>query len=955
MKKELFENLAQPLVNLYTELEKDMLVNMAARLAGKKNLLKEDPETWKLAQLHQLGMLDKDNLNRIKTMLGVTSAELNQLLYDAGTEGLSQQEEDIKKAVKAGAKLRVPPPINESPQILKIMQAYGAQAANVLNLVNQTMLIHAKQKYVDTLNRVALDVISGFKTHDKAVQDAIKQWAEDGIPALIDKGGKKWGVEGYVRTVVISTIGNTTNQMQDTRMKEWGIDLIEISSHSGARPLCAPFQGRIFSVSGSSQKYPPLSSTSYGKPAGLFGINCGHVKYPFIEGVSEQTYKPYPPLKNAKAYKQSQVQRAHERGIRKAKTQYEMFKAAGDQDGMDKATALIKQRQSKLRDFIEETGRTRRRYREQIHTNKKPDPKPTSPFPDPGMPKPKKVTKTIIDTPKPDMQVKQTASPDPVMQQDLPSDYKVKHKDIVWQSADGTIRSRHPVYAVKGKGKDAQETLLGDLTSKAVTKKMKGSNKEYSTTDGYIATLKDGTQGEFKTQKAAKEWMLNKHLSDKGIVQAPKTPMKPTAAPIAEPVKVTKSIGDNVEFNFEGKAFKGQIAGEGSNAHLGEYYNVVITKDSGFKLTKKVPKHVINGEVPVAPEVNAYKPKLMDEVSYKYNGEDLEGKIIDHDKKTGDVQILTPDKKIHNIKAADINGKKGEFVPKKVTVQAPEPAPVLPEPSVIKTTKPKKTIEDVVAGDTVKFYDENGDVLVGEIKKKYTSGKTIIEDTEGALHKVESSNLVEHMPEETETIDYDSFMRIDPDHFDIKETAKVIKKMDPSESKNIRIYTGSSYRKINGYLRGLGYQDDELAKNVARDLKEVISKHAVPLSQNTKFFRNMDSDALPHLLGRSVSEQILLAQRDPSVRDRAKSMVVGGAFQDKAFVSSTYHQGAFGSGMDIAIQILTPKGYRGGIFVESVSEFSSEREYLFNANTKFNIVDVEFNDRGPIIFKVMPE
>src|SRR5690606_23906905 len=119
--------------------------------------------------------------------------------------------------------------------------------------------------YRDALNEVTSELLVGNVTVDQAIRKSINQMSQYGIPALIDKAGRRWSPEGYIRTVLVTTSSNVANAMQDSRIREWGVDLIEVSSHAGARPLCAPYQGRIYSLSGRHPRYPSIESTSYGQ------------------------------------------------------------------------------------------------------------------------------------------------------------------------------------------------------------------------------------------------------------------------------------------------------------------------------------------------------------------------------------------------------------------------------------------------------------------------------------------------------------------------------------------------------------------------------------------------------------------------------------------------------------------------------------------------------------------
>jgi hypothetical protein len=155
-------------------------------------------------------------------------------------------------------------------------------------------------------------------------------------------------------------------------------DLVGFSSHAGARPLCAPYQGRIFSRTGNTPGYDKLSDTSYGQAAGLLGVNCGHNMYPYTPDMT-WPYKPTPDAaENAKQYADSQTQRKIERNIRDAKRKAQMNTAAAakstDKDEKaayqrkaDHYKQRVKEQQQKMREFIEDTGRTRRSDREQIY------------------------------------------------------------------------------------------------------------------------------------------------------------------------------------------------------------------------------------------------------------------------------------------------------------------------------------------------------------------------------------------------------------------------------------------------------------------------------------------------------------------------------------------------------------------------------------------------------------
>ncbi|HFJ9375099.1 TPA: phage minor capsid protein [Bacillus nitratireducens] len=357
-------------VDIYNAIEEELLLNMAKLLKRDMDLLLtaengDQYQHWRMVQLNKLGTLDKQQLDTLARHSGKTVKEVRAMLKAAGSAAVADHEELYSQAVKLGL-LEVAPPMVQSAALIGILNAYVNQALNTLNLVNTTMLKHSQQMYRDVLNQVVGKLITGTITQQQAVRQAVAGWSSKGIPAFIDKSGRKWSTEAYVNMVCRSTSNNVANEMQDERMKEHGVDLVETSSHMGSRPKCAPYQGRIFSMSGKSKKYPAWSTTSYGDPAGLLGVNCRHLKFPYIEGLSTQRYKPYDYTENDNSYKESQQQRSLERQIKKAKREVKMLEAIGDAEGVKLAKNKVSQRQADMRDFLSATGRKRQSNREQI-------------------------------------------------------------------------------------------------------------------------------------------------------------------------------------------------------------------------------------------------------------------------------------------------------------------------------------------------------------------------------------------------------------------------------------------------------------------------------------------------------------------------------------------------------------------------------------------------------------
>ena len=392
MTREQYDELSAPLVRVLLDMEDDILREIAAQLSRDGDI--SDTSKWRIRQLARVGRFDKRAAAIIAGYSEVEDGQAMDAVLTAAETEIGYLDNAVQAANAAGlSEYFSDIPAEESA--LGAAKAFQKQAASDLNLVNTVMQYKAGSAYVNAVNAIyrdtaesrqgALDImgkgaakaVSGQMSLQEATRKTIRELAQKGIPAFIDKRGREWSPEAYVMMDMRSTLGNTARAAQNARCDEYNIQLIEVSSHMGARPLCAPYQGRIFSRDGSKGVttdgaggkiyYTPLSETSYGQPAGLFGINCGHVQYPFVPGINFQRYFPYPKEENDRRYMQFQQQRAMERGIRAAKRECMMLQETDDTEGLQKASLRLRNQREKYRAYCKETGLKQHNDRTQVY------------------------------------------------------------------------------------------------------------------------------------------------------------------------------------------------------------------------------------------------------------------------------------------------------------------------------------------------------------------------------------------------------------------------------------------------------------------------------------------------------------------------------------------------------------------------------------------------------------
>lgn len=379
--------ISEPFEALYGDISSQILI-LLAEYIGKD--IDEPIEVWQQKRLQEVNILMK----KVQTILasGNYASTTNEALSVVIDETLKDIEPKLIEASKAGA-LKKTTSYTDSLSINELKKNMKQDFALTFNNMNQTIQSMISRSYTKAISNVmayfnlrrqtvldeTVQKVYDGETLNKAVINAIKQMANEGVPAFIDRAGRKWSAEAYANMYTRTNIHNMSVDVVMKRNEDYDNDLFEVSKHAGARPKCAPWQGKIVSKAnkrgyvkdgnGKKVRYIALSDTSYGEADGLLGINCGHQLYPFIPNVSIDDIKPLTKEEqkaNDKVYQESQEQRAIEREIRASKTREEMFRKAGLEDEAKKQALKTREKQAKMREFINRTGRTRRYDREKV-------------------------------------------------------------------------------------------------------------------------------------------------------------------------------------------------------------------------------------------------------------------------------------------------------------------------------------------------------------------------------------------------------------------------------------------------------------------------------------------------------------------------------------------------------------------------------------------------------------
>lgn len=360
----------QPIVHVYQALEEEIFEMIAKRLKTSEDYSEDDVLKWQIDKLNQLRLVNEDTIKALAKATGIAEKEIRKAIYEAGIQTIESVDEELKD---------IYPTLPAPTQIDAVLESYVRQTFRELdNFVNQTLITTnygegtVTRMYRRIVEETTGKVLAGLKTTNQAIAETVIEWSRKGIDtAFVDRGGNVWTLERYAETVIRSTVNRTYNELRMSRMEEYGIYLVLVSSLPDPRESCSLIQGKVASIkpiAENNSKYPSIYEFGYGEPDGLRGINCRHQFFPFVEGVMENNQPQYSEEEMTHNRELRQRQRYLERQIRQAKRELKLAEIIGDEETIQAKKKLLRKRQARIRKFVAEHDLTRRYDREKIYT-----------------------------------------------------------------------------------------------------------------------------------------------------------------------------------------------------------------------------------------------------------------------------------------------------------------------------------------------------------------------------------------------------------------------------------------------------------------------------------------------------------------------------------------------------------------------------------------------------------
>ena len=234
-----------------------------------------------------------------------------------------------------------------------------------------------------SLDKAMLGITTGTRTYSQAIGEVVDEMTASGIRTVDYASGKSDRIEVAARRAVMTGVAQMTDKVNEKNMEALQTDYCEVDWHMGARNTGTGYQnhqswqGKVYS----SEEMRTVCGK--GQMLGFGGINCYHIAFAFIPGISKRKYtdewlaeqnqkeneKKVYKGREYDTYAALQHQRRLERTIRKQKQDVELLEKAGaDKEDVTAARCRLRLTNKTYLDFSKEMGL--RQQRERLRVSK---------------------------------------------------------------------------------------------------------------------------------------------------------------------------------------------------------------------------------------------------------------------------------------------------------------------------------------------------------------------------------------------------------------------------------------------------------------------------------------------------------------------------------------------------------------------------------------------------------
>lgn len=244
---------------------------------------------WQINKLQELGYSSAAIEDMIRKALRLADSDIAEL-YNKVIDWEYVRNRELYEKVDAEFI-----PFEDNERLQQLLTSFREQTQGALQNLTKTLGVMEKrngyilaspltQFYQRTLDEAVLDITSGAFDYNSVLKRTVKTLSGSGIRTIDYASGVSSRLAVAARRAVMTGLSQVTAKINEYNAEQLGTEFFEIDRHNGARPSHRVWQGKVWS------RDQLVSVCGLGTVTGLNGVNCYHIYFPFIPGISERNY-----------------------------------------------------------------------------------------------------------------------------------------------------------------------------------------------------------------------------------------------------------------------------------------------------------------------------------------------------------------------------------------------------------------------------------------------------------------------------------------------------------------------------------------------------------------------------------------------------------------------------------------------------------------------------------------
>lgn len=315
--------------------------------------LQEDGYTPEDIEDYIRNEVDKDKVEKYKEL---DKAKITFFIFLIGTIGVEAFKEEIEKIISIPKRdyskvVSMMNSINPDEEVNVFKEPNSKDIEKIMFNISSESELKARDKYIRILTNYYGKTLGTIKKADidKAEYLLNKVSKFDKVEKVVPYYDKKGRIVAYhdiasYNSMVYNTnlTNSVWNETLDNAIKT-NNDLVYVPGHYGSCPYCAPYEDRIYSITGANIGFPLLQEAI---DNGLKHPNCKHPIENYSSEVSTTPSVSTPP----EVYNTLQKIRALELKKSRLRTDKSIYKELGSYEDVDKTNQKIKKVNEKLKE-----------------------------------------------------------------------------------------------------------------------------------------------------------------------------------------------------------------------------------------------------------------------------------------------------------------------------------------------------------------------------------------------------------------------------------------------------------------------------------------------------------------------------------------------------------------------------------------------------------------------------